>query len=318
MQAIIPIEQGSGSAIQPAIRIASLEELVSRFISAQDIAEASRETYRKALRQFTAWLLETGRAERLGTLSREDILAYKEQLQAAAKSSYTITCYLTAVRRLYDWLEAERVYPNIARGVKGAKKARGFRKDILAAGQLREALEATSRESLEGLRDYALFNLLARTGLRTIEVTRAQVGDLRQESGQAVLWIQGKGRASKDDFVLLVDEALRPLRAYLSARGQLSEETPLFCSGSSRNSGQGLTTRSIRRIIKEALLRVDLDSRRLSAHSLRHTAITLSLKGGATIQQAQAMARHSDPKTTLIYAHNLARVEAGAERFIDF
>jgi integrase/recombinase XerC/integrase/recombinase XerD len=316
MQAIIPIERAE--AIPPAIRAEGLAELIDRFIGAQDITPASRETYRKALRQFVIWLLETGRAERLGTLSREDILAYKEHLQAAAKSSYTITCYLTAVRRLYDWLEAERVYPNIARGVKGAKKARGFRKDILAAGQLRAALEATSRDDLEGLRDYALFNLLARTGLRTIEIARAQVGDLRQESGQAVLWIQGKGRGSKDDFVLLMEDTLRPLRAYLSARGPLSEDAPLFCSGSSRNSGQGLTTRSIRRIIKQALLRVDLDSRRLSAHSLRHTAITLSLIGGATIQQAQAMARHSDPKTTLIYAHNLARVEAGAERFIDF
>ncbi len=66
------------------------------------------------------------------------------------------------------------------------------------------------------------------------------------------------------------------------------------------------------------LKRAGLDSSRLSAHSLRHTAITLALKGGATLQQAQAMARHTDPKTTLVYVHNLARVEAGAERYIRF
>ncbi len=61
-----------------------------------------------------------------------------------------------------------------------------------------------------------------------------------------------------------------------------------------------------------------LDSKRLTAHSLRHTAITLSIKGGASLQQAQAMARHSDPKTTMIYFHNLNRLQAGAERFINF
>jgi hypothetical protein len=32
--------------------------------------------------------------------------------------------------------------------------------------------------------------------------------------------------------------------------------------------------------------------------------------------QVQAMARHSDPKTTMIYFHNLNRLQAGAERFI--
>ncbi len=140
-RAIIPMHK-EGPASELAIRASSLEDLSKRFIAAQDVAEASRETYRKGLRQFIAWLQESGRAEpeRLGTLSREDILSYKDHLQAEGKSSYTISGYLTAVRRLYEWLEAERVYPNIARGVKGAKKARGFRKDILAAAQLREVL----------------------------------------------------------------------------------------------------------------------------------------------------------------------------------
>lgn len=61
-----------------------------------------------------------------------------------------------------------------------------------------------------------------------------------------------------------------------------------------------------------------MDDSRITAHSLRHTAITLSIKGGASLQQAQAMARHTDPKTTLVYFHNLARVEAGAEKHIKF
>ena len=118
--------------------------------------------------------------------------------------------------------------------------------------------------------------------------------------------------------MLLVEETLRPLRAYLSARGRLKETEPLFASGSRRNTGEALTTRSISRIVKERLRAVGLDDSRLTAHSLRHTAITLSIKGGASLQQAQAMARHTDPKTTLIYFHNLARIEAGAERFISF
>jgi len=296
----------------------ALEALVEEFIADQDVAESSRATYRRQLRQFIAWLRETGRDSAMAGLQREDILAFKDYLLSSGKAAYTASGYLTAVRRLFEWLEAKKIYPNVARGVKGAKRAKGFRKDCLTPGQLREALESMDRTGLEGLRDYALFNLLARTGLRTVEVARATVGDLRQEAGEAILWIQGKGRDSKDDFVLLVDESLRPLRQYLSARGPLSDEAPLFSSCSDQNHGGPLTTRSVSRIIKEALRRVGVDDRRLTAHSLRHTAITLSIKGGASLQQAQAMARHSDPKTTLVYFHNLARVEAGAERCINF
>lgn len=294
----------------------SLERLVEAFLAAQDVSAASLATYRRALRPFVLWLQETGRALRMATLQREDILAYKESLEDKRPS--TVSTYLTAVRKLYQWLESYKAYPDITRGVKGAKKARGHRKDCLTPAQIRRALESIERETLEGQRDYALLNLLVRTGLRTVEVARARVGDIRQEGGEAVLWIQGKGREEKDDFVLLVEDTLEPLRRYLAARGPVSEEEPLFCSLSNRNAGQGLTTRSISRIVKQVLRQVGLDDSRLTAHSMRHTAITLAVGGGASLEQVQAMARHSDPKITQVYFHNLNRVQAGAERYISF
>lgn len=305
---------------QVITRAPRLEDLGSAFLSDQDISPSSRRTYARSLKQFFIWLEASGRAGRMATLTREDILAYKESL--SNKSSYTVSSYLTVVRKLFQWLEARKVYPDITRGVKGSKKARGFRKEVLSPEQLRQALEAIDRSTLEGLRDYALVNLLARTGLRTIEVARAKVEDLRLEPGlrrgERVLWVQGKGREEADEFVLLTKEALLPLLDYLKARGRLSKEAPLFASVSDRNYGQPLTTRSISRIVKRAFRRVGLDSERLTAHSLRHTAITLAVLGGASLQQAQAMARHSDSKTTLVYYHNLDRVKAGAERYINF
>ncbi len=299
-------------------RISQFQALIDQFIASQDIAKSSKETYRKALKQFVSWLDETCRLDHPSQLQREDILAYRDFLKAENRSSYTVSNYLTPVRKLFEWLESEKIYPNIARNVKGAKKARGFRKDCLTPEQIREALDSIDTSTQDGLRDYALFNLLVRTGLRTIEIIRATVGDVRQQSGEAVLWIQGKGRDDKDDFVLLLPDALRPINRYLASRGKLSANDPMFSSHSNRNNGTALTTRSIRRIIKNILRSIDIDSDRLSAHSLRHTAVTLSIKGGATLQQAQAMARHSDPKTTMVYFHNLDRINSGAERFIQF
>jgi len=291
------------------------EDRVEDFLRSLDVSEKSRATYTRSLKQFIGWLADTG--QNTLELQREDILAYKEYLQSS-KSAYTVTLYLTSVRKLYQWLESQKIYPDITRGIKGAKKPKGFRKDTLSQNQLRETLASMDTQSLEGLRDYAIFNLMARTGLRDIEVSRALTGDIRMETGQPVLWIQGKGRDSKDDFVILTPEALKPIKAYLKARGRVKKDEPIFCSNSDRNRGEALSTRSISRIIKNSMRAVGLDDSRLTAHSLRHTAISLSILGGASLQQAQAMARHTDSKTTLVYFHNLERISSGAEKCIHF
>jgi len=290
----------------------SIEELLEKFISAQDVNENSKETYKKALKQFFKYIQETN----LTNLTREDILTYKNSLRDRDCSAYTVTNYITAVRKFFDWTETERLFPNIAKNIKGAKQPKGFRKEALTVDQVKTVLNNIDRQTLQGKRDFALLNLLVRTGLRTIEVVRADIEDIRQEGGEALLYIQGKGRETKDDIVLLTPDTLTPLREYLSAR-KGKEKEPLFTSLSDRNSGQRLTTRSISRIVKDFLRAVGLDSNKLSAHSFRHTAVTFSLLGGATIQEAQTMARHANINTTLIYAHNIDRVRKAPERKIE-
>jgi integrase/recombinase XerC/integrase/recombinase XerD len=97
----------------------------------------------------------------------------------------------------------------------------------------------------------------------------------------------------------------------------IEDSAPLFVSHSDRNNTERVTTRTLSRIAKERLRGINLNSTRLSAHSLRHTAITLSLQAGATIQEAQGMARHASITTTMIYAHNIDRIANAPERKID-
>jgi integrase/recombinase XerC/integrase/recombinase XerD len=287
--------------------------LIARFLAAQDVKPSSKKTYERSLRPFLTWLQRSGAQ----SPTRETVLSYKAALEAQGLSALTVSLYLVAVRKFFEWAESVKLYPNVARGVKGAKRSRGFMKDPLTVSQVKELLESVDRSTLQGKRDYALLNLLVRTGLRTVEATRANVGDIRQESGEVVLWIQGKGRDSKDEFVLLTAETLKPIQDYLGGRGGAAETSPLFASLSDRNRAGRLTTRTASRIAKTKLQGIGLDSERLTAHSLRHTAITLSLLGGATIQEAQALGRHSNINTTLIYAHNINRIAQAPERKID-
>jgi integrase/recombinase XerC/integrase/recombinase XerD len=288
--------------------------IIDRFLLAHDIKPKSKETYRRALRQFFKYLDD----QAITRPTRESLIAYKAYLINKNLSAYTVSAYIIATRKLFQWTESERIYPNIASQIKGQKKPKGFKKDALSVKQAQKLLTIMETDTLSGARDYALVNLLVRTGLRTIEATRADIEDIRQQSDQAVLFIQGKGRDSKDEIVILTEETLEPIRAYISMRGQgVRDSSPLFISHSDRNYGERLTTRSVSRIVKDKLQASGLDDRRLSAHSLRHTAVTFSLIGGATIQEAQTLARHSDINTTLIYAHNLDRIAKAPELKID-
>ena len=293
---------------------ASLSSRVEQFIISLDAKDTTKDAYRKALRIFQAWILAKG----YNNPSRETILEYKQYLQARSLSPLTITAYLTALRRFFVYLESIKVYPNIVSGIKGLKSPRGFMKDALTKDEVNILLGAIAeRKDLNSLRDFALINLMLRTGLRTIEVSRALIGDIGRENGETILRVWGKGRDSKDELVILTLQAYKPLLEYLEARGETKAGEPLFISHSNR-SREYLTTRSIRRIIADRLKSVGLKTDRLTAHSLRHTAGTIALSNGADLIGVKDMLRHSSINTTMIYTHNLNRITNGAEKFISF
>ena len=287
-------------------------ELAAIFLTAIDIKPRSADTYRKALKQF----FQFAALKKITAPTRENIIAFKNEL-ALDHAAATVSVYIIAVRQFFNWLVSNNLYRNIATGIKGARSAKGFKKDTLTIDQIKRIIQGVDRSTLDGKRDFAIINLLVRTGLRTIELHRANIEDMRQEAGEALLYIQGKGRDSKDAFVLLTEDALRPLREYITARNEKDTKQPLFISHSHRNAGERLSTRTISRVVKEALRAAGLNDSRLTAHSLRHTAITLSLLGGASVQEAQTMARHADINTTLKYAHNINRIKQAPEKKID-
>ena len=77
-----------------------------------------------------------------------------------------------------------------------------------------------------------------------------------------------------------------------------------------------MTTRSISRIVKTALVSAGLDSDRLTAHSLRHTTATQNLLNGASLEETQQLLDHSRISTTMIYAHALDRARNNSEERI--
>jgi integrase/recombinase XerD len=292
-----------------------MEELLDAFIASQDIKESSKAQYRRTLRLFFRWI--AGKGYRMQDVARPHLLTYKEELLAAGRSTLSVSSYITSVRLFYEWTEANRYYPNVAKGIRSPRRRRAFRKQPLSPEQCTQLLERMAAGSI--LRDYAIVNLLLRTGLRTIELTGLDAGDVQYIGGHRVLRIRGKAHHDKDNFVKLTAKAYEPIARYLNGANRAAG-SPLFPSESNNSRGARMTTRTVSGIVKQALRDMGLDDRVYTAHSLRHTAIVNCRRAGATPEQAQAMARHASPATTQIYDsffRDEQRLNAAAEDLID-
>ena len=278
-----------------------------RFINYLDASPKTVETYKKALRQFFNYLALNG----IRQPQREDVIAFRDDLKASGLKPTTVQNYITATRIFFKWTEQEGLYPNIAEHVKGAKLDKNHKKDYLTSSQAKEILANIKTDTEEGLRNYAILSLMVTGGLRTIEVSRADVGDLRTVGENTVLFVQGKGREEKTEYIKISATVEKAIRTYLKARENVEEGQPLFTSTSNNSRGKRISTRTFSGIVKTALKNAGYDSARLTAHSLRHTAITLALLAGREITEVQQFARHANLNTTMIYNHALDQAKNG-------
>jgi len=292
-----------------------IDELVDSFINSQDVKQSSKLLYRRTLKQYFNWVSKKGYL--LSEIARTELLQYKEDLLTSGMSSLTVGSYITSVRRFYEWTEANKFYPNVAKGIKTPKRKQQFKKQPLLPAQATALLDYYQSKAL---RDYAIITLLLRTGLRTVEVIRATVGDITFKGSQRVLLVQGKGRDEKDNFVVLTDKTYLPIAQYLATRKDVNSMDPLFISTSNNSKGDKLTTRTISYIAKEGLKAIGLDERSFTAHSLRHTTAVNILRAGGSLETAQFTLRHSNPATTQIYTATLneeRRLQNSGEALID-
>lgn len=305
---VITISQSSSQ-----LAISSLSpDLYINFLSFLDVKEKTVDTYRKALKRLFHYFMEN----RITRPIRSDLIAFRDELKATCKAS-TVKTYLTATRLFFRWLEQEGIYKNIADKIKGAKVEHGHKKDALTIDQVKDVID-TFKESDDSTakRDYAIFVLMVTCGLRTIEVVRADIEDLRTLGSKTVLYVQGKGKDEKSEYVIITREVEKAIRSYLATRKDATDKAPLFSSTSNNSKGKRLSTRTVSGLVKDSLIKTGLNSSRLTAHSLRHTAVTLSLLGGSTLQEARQFARHSNIATTEIYAHNLERMANPCEGIV--
>lgn len=302
----------------PATVSLNKEAVIKAFLVALDVKETSRKTYGDAIRQYFKWL-ESNNKE-LAQVTAEDLILYKQYLLASGHRILTTRAYIIALHRFYTWTESRKIYPNIAVGIKPPRLNQGGVKEHFIKMHLTASQGKQLIEYYKNPRDRAMVNLMLRTGLRTIEVSRAKISDIGFRNGRRILYVWGKGMDAPDRsvYVVLTDSTWGPINDYLSSRGRSLQEEPLFATeGKGRHpsktgekegrehGGGPMTTRLIQLIIKRGLRSIGLDSHEYSAHSLRHTTATQIIKNGGTIMDVKRALRHSSINTSMIYTASI-------------
>jgi site-specific recombinase XerD len=250
----------------------------------------------------------------------DDIKQYRKFLIDTQKKNKTIATKLNIIRRLYQAAIVKGlISTNPVDGIKApvskedpASRITFLSEEELALllGKIQSQLDKakTQKQRLTVLRDRILISIMSLEGCRTIEMHSIKIQDIVKQGNKCGLRVSAK-RSTR--IVPLTDNLRSQLEEYLEVRGKvlrrkIKPKDNIFISFSNNSKGKQLSRRGIRAIVDRYLEATKLKhtpGRTLSAHSLRHTAGTLSMRAGADLRQVQDLLGHADPRTTSIYAH---------------
>ncbi|OAV64192.1 Tyrosine recombinase XerD [Bacteroidales bacterium Barb6XT] len=293
-------------------------DLVDEYLSNIDCNSRSRDTYRRVLNAFKRWIVFEGKD--ITEIKRSDILAYKSNLLKNAKAERTIHLYMTVIRRLYEYAEKIGKGESIASDIHTKNLHGGFLKEHLTEQEANKLLSSITRDSITGRRNFAIVNLLLRTGMRCVEVSRLRVCDIIELSdGSRGVRIQRKGDCARTETIGVPAKAIEPVLAYIAERNIEDIREQIFITRHYKKN-IGLTPSAVSRIVKGIMGSAGVYSKTKTAHSLRHTAFVTMISHGASIKEVQILAGHKSMATTEIYLKsmdNVLRLKNPASAILD-
>jgi site-specific recombinase XerD len=276
-------------------------QLIDEFLQDHQATKPTKLKYREHLSVFVRYL--TIKSVDPHNIKLSDVTTYKEWLVESGRSSATIMIYMIVVRQFFRYLADLEIYPNIiAERIKISGREDTFKRKHLRPEQVTKLLISINRNSIIGLRDYAIINLMVRTGIRCCEVCRLDMEDFKLDPDHWVMSVQRKGMTEKNDRQGISVKVINPITEYFNERDQ-DNNVPAFCNHgyANKNADHRMDPKTISRIVKQRLIEAGIDDPLITAHSLRHTAAMTAINQGTDIYQVKAMMCHKDIRTTMIY-----------------
>ena len=289
-----------------------LEEAIALFVkylhNEKGYSKHTQRNYQVDLEQFSSFLVsknvghrkENGRDVAIEGIESTAIRKYVGSLYGKLKRT-TIARKLSAVRTFFLFLEKEGfVKINPAVEVQSPKLEK-YIPSHLPVDDVFRLMDLPDRENPLGLRDLAILEVLYSCGFRVAELVGMNVSSI--DDDQRLVKVMGKG--DRERLVPIGRQALKAVKAYLGATGELRKQMALEGRGDPlfmNFRGGRLTTRSIGRIVKRYAGAGGL-TEDISPHSMRHTFATHLLDGGADLRSVQELLGHKSLATTQKYTH---------------
>jgi integrase/recombinase XerC len=262
---------------------------------------ASPETlraYGADLHGLMTWLDDSGLGERTpGELTHRHLRAWLGSLHED-RTVATVGRKLSCVRSFYKHLVRRGACDkNPAELLRSPKDKRGLR-NFLNVDQA-FALVDIPRDSILGLRNTAMWEVLYGSGLRVTEMVSLDMEHLELDDG----WLRVFGKGRKERHVPITDAARAALKTYFLRRPELlakavSPSTAIFLN----YRGGRIRSRSVARLLKQDLIRGGVATD-VSPHGLRHSFATHILDSGGDLRAIQELLGHSNLSTTQRYTH---------------
>ena len=287
--------------------------LVDRFIatlaSAKGYSPNTQRAYRSDIAALVDHLIALGRTDST-EIQLDDLRDWLFRLTEAGTSKSTLARKSAAVRAFTAWLEQQQLHQaNLGLRLRTPKTGRPLPKVIGrdALGDLFERLTtAAETDNPDRLLDLVVIELLYATGMRVSELVGLNLGDI--DYGRRLLLVTGKG--NKQRMVPYGEPAAAALERWI-ARGRPHLQTEVTDDALLLGArGRRINVRVVYGIVAKLL-----DSTPLGAagpHTLRHTAATHLLDGGADLRAVQELLGHSSLGTTQIYTQvSVERLKQG-------
>jgi len=262
------------------------------------LSDNTLSAYRSDLTSVRNFL--AARAVDLISASEADLLGYMSEF--VTRSPRTVSRRLSALRRFYRFLHRENIRATDPTAALKAPRLGRRLPRTLSETDVENLLRAPHTESVIGLRDRTMLEILYATGLRVSELVGMTLSEINQQQG--VVRVTGKG--GKERLVPFGETAQAWLARYLhEARGELVKRRMSDIVFPSTRGG-AMTRQAFWYAIKKYARRAGIDAS-LSPHTLRHAFATHLLNHGADLRVVQMLLGHSDISTTQIYTHVAAQ-----------
>ena len=269
-----------------------------RFLTSErSLMPSTTDKYLEVTRRFLSHRFPDGKLY-LKKLRANDVIDFvlHDTSQRGRRSAQLMAAVLRSY--LSFLLQKGRIEMNLAAAVPSIPHQRlaGVPR-YLEAREVEMVLRSCDRRRKVGKRDYAIFLLLARLGLRADEVVRLTLDDIDWRAGE--LLIRGKG--ARVDRLPLLQDVGQALADYLKNARPVCSSRRMFIQ--CRAPLEGFARPGcVSNLVRWALQRVHLSPSNRGAHVLRHSLATGMLRNGASLAQIGQVLRHQLPQSTEIYA----------------